>query len=582
MPSWRGDRDASMSIHDAGYSRIDGIAAGFGDADDETEIFSRAAGAALDEREAFPTAVCRRLDALGVPAWYVPVRYGGSWRRHDELIHLVRTLSRRDLTVAVAHVKTFLGAVSVWLGGSEEQCRRLAGRVLAGAPVAWGLSEPDHGSDLMATETAAVSTSDGFRLTGRKQPVNNATRSELVCVLARTGADRDPRGLSLFLVDKRQLPDSTFRCRPKLLTHGIRGADISGIEFMAAPLGPDALIGRLGGGLETVLRALQLTRVMCTGLSLGAADHALSLAHRFAAHRRLYDRALIDMPQVRRSLGEHCARALLAESVGLLAGRLAHALPDELPVVSAVAKAFVPAVVDELVTGCAELLGARAFLTDVYAHGAFAKLERDHRIVSIFDGNAAVNRNALINHFAVLARGWRTGTAESALVRRAAALDTDLDDIRGLVLASRTGCSVVQALPAAVAELPGSLRPLGTALVNETDTLHKEMADQRPSVRGGTAEAFDLAARYEWCFAAASAIQIWLANQTGRSVGTDTAAVWWRDACWLRAVLTLAVCWLGHRLPQTAFTVFDELAQALSTAGAPTLLPTVDGPGGTS
>lgn len=569
----------SAARGDAVYPRVAGIAAGLGGTGDGAAMFSRAASAALDEREAFPAEACRRLDALGVPACYVPVRFGGTWRRHDELIHLVRTVSRRDLTVAVAHVKTFLGAISVWLDGDAEQCRRLAVRVLGGAPVAWGLSEPDHGSDLMATGTAAVSTSDGFRLTGRKQPVNNATRSELVCVLARTGAENDPRGLSLFLVDKHRLPGDTFRCLPKLLTHGVRGADISGIEFLAAPLGPDTLVGQLGNGMPTVLRALQVTRVMCTGLSLGAADHALSLAYRFAADRRLYDRALFDMPQVRRSLGEHCARALLAESVSLLAGRLAHTLPGELPVVSALAKAFVPTVVDELVSGCAELLGARAFLTDVYAHGAFAKLERDHRIVSIFDGNAAVNRNALCNHFAVLARCWRAGTAEYERVRRAAALDTDLDDIRGLVLASRTGCSVVQALPAAVAELDEPLRPLATALLDETDRLHQRMADQRPSVRGATAEAFELATRYEWCFAAASAIQLWLANRT--PPGAEPAAIWWRDGCWLRAVLALALSRLGRDVPPAAVTAFDELAEALSIAGPPTLLHAADAPGGT-
>ena len=63
------------------------------------------------------------------------------------------------------------------------------------------------------------------------------------------------------------------------------------------------------------------------------------------------------------------------------------------------AKSFVPTLVDGVIADLGELLGARAFLDDVYADGAFPKLERDHRIIAIFDGSTAVNRNALINQF---------------------------------------------------------------------------------------------------------------------------------------------------------------------------------------
>ncbi|GAB3984130.1 acyl-CoA dehydrogenase [Plantactinospora veratri] len=558
------------------YPGVAGIVSELGAFADDTGRFSRATATALDERETFPVDACRWLDSLAVPAHYVPARYGGAWRDHDELVHLVRAMSRRDLTVSVAHAKTFLGAASVWVGGDPEQCRRLAGRVLAGAPVAWGLTEPGHGSDLMATEMTAEPTPEGFRLTGRKRPVNNATRSELVCVLARTGAQRDPRGLSVLLVDKRGLPDGSFRCLPKVRTHGIRGADISGIDLVAAPVGPEALIGRRGTGLETVLRALQLTRVVCTGLSLGAADHALRLTWDFVTRRRLYEHLLVDMPHVRRTLGELCARAFLVESASILAARLTHTATGEMPVVSALVKAFVPTVVDELVAGCAELLGARAFMTNVYAHGAFAKLERDHRIVGIFDGNTAVNRSAVVNHFPVLVQAWRAGTVESQALRTAATLRPGLGEIRELVLTSRTGCSVVQSLPAAVAELDEPLRPLGTALLRLADQLHQEMARQRQRVYGHSAEAFELVERYEWCFAGAAAIQLWLANRASRAPQRDVAGDWWHEARWLRAALTLALSRLGHRPPAPAGAVFDEVAGAVRDAGLPTLLSVAD------
>ncbi|NMO53353.1 acyl-CoA dehydrogenase family protein [Actinoplanes sp. TBRC 11911] len=539
---------------------------------DPDNTFSRTECARLDVEEEFPAAICRDLDRLGLPAQYVPVAQGGRLHDHAALVHVVRRISRRDLTVAVAHAKTFLGAACVWVTGSAGQRARLAGDVLAGVPVAWGLTEPDHGSDLVATGFAAERAPGGYRLTGVKWPINNATRGGLMCVLARTGetAERGPRALSLFLLDKRTLPPGTIECLPKTPTHGIRGADISGLRLSGAPAGPDALVGEPGTGLDTVLRALQLTRVMCTGLSLGAADQALQLIHEYVRERFLYQRLLIEMPHVRRTLGECCARLLLAEAVSMFASRSAHTLTGELAVTSALVKAFVPAVVDELISVGAEVLGARAFLTTVYADGAFAKLERDHRIVAIFDGNMAVNRNAVVNHLPALAR-YGDGAEFAAAVRHAATLDRPLPPIGELSLRSRTGTSVLRTLPSAVAELRGPARELGDALVTVAERLRTEAGRVRPSVRDVPAEAFELVERYEWAFAAAAAVHVAVANRDRRSTEP-----WWCDDRWLRGVLTLALDRLRAPLPAGAEQVFDELAGTLTIAERPSILPAAD------
>ncbi|MEH1166475.1 acyl-CoA dehydrogenase [Micromonospora sp. CPCC 205539] len=531
--------------------------------------FSPATCADLDRSEAFPAAAVALLDRLGVPAHYVPQRLGGAWRDHDELVHLVRQLAGRDLTVAVAHAKTFLGAVSVWLANDAGQCGRLATDVLAGVPVAWGLTEPGCGSDLWATGMAAEPVPDGYRLTGVKQPVNNATRGALMCVLARTGTGRGPRDLSLLLLDKRRLAPGSYACLPKALTHGIRGADISGLALTAATVGHDALVGAPGDGLEIVLRALQLTRVACAGLSLGAADHALRLVLEYARDRVLYERRLLDLPHVRRTLGGLCARALLVECTTLLAARSAHTLSGELSLVSAVAKAFVPTVVDELVAGAAELLGARAFLTDVYAHGAFAKLERDHRVVAIFDGNTAVNRQAVLNQLPALARGWSGRNADHDAVRRAAMLGTPLPPIGALSQRSRAGCSVVQALPTAVTELPAALRPLGAALLTATERVQAEIDAHPTLARDVPAESFELVERYEWCFAGAAAVHLWLANHERRR------EAWWHEAAWLRGALALVLERLDAPAPG-AGQALDELARLLAATGAASVLPVMD------
>ncbi|GJF28384.1 acyl-CoA dehydrogenase [Kitasatospora sp. NE20-6] len=505
--------------------------------------------AALDREEEFPAGPLALLDDAGLPAHYVPAEYGGLLDDHEELLTLWRTLARRDLTLTVAHGKTYLGAAPVWIAGDEQQCRALAARILGGARVAWALSEPGHGADLLEGDTTAVREEDGWRLDGVKWPVNNATRGSHLTVLARTGRPGHPRGHSLLLVDKDALAPDSHRPLPKARTHGIRGVDISGIEFRGARVPADALLGPEGGGTETVLRALQLTRTLCAALSLGAGEQALRLTARFAAERIIQEKPLAARPHVRAVLAR-CAALLAATEAAAITGvRSAHALTGELSVVSAVVKSLAPTLVDGVIGELAEVLGSRSFLTEEYAGGAFQKIWRDHQIVAIFDGSTPVNRNALALQFPRLVRGFAAGTADPDGLAETAAAGTAPRplDRSALALLSRSGCSTVQSLPALAQELEASRAPAALlaqvqALVTTADQLHWRLAEVGPAAHPA-AEAYELAAAYELLYAAAAALRLWHAN-SARHAGEPL----WQDALWIRAVLRELLVRLAVRL----------------------------------
>ncbi|GIG91760.1 acyl-CoA dehydrogenase family protein [Plantactinospora endophytica] len=518
---------------------------GLGDPRDPGRAASFARCVELDSREEFPAEICAELDRLGLPRWYVPTEYGGELRSYEELLHAVRILARRDLTVAIGHGKTYLGAVSAWVGATPEQARRVGAEVLAGSVISLALTEREHGSDLLAGEVSAVPAGDGYRVDGEKWLINNASRGDLVCVLARTEPAGGTRGFSLLLVDKRRLAPGTFRCLPKERTHGVRGADISGIAFTGAEVPAEALLGPAGAGPEIVLKSVQLTRTMCAAMSLGLADQALRLVLDFATAHRLYDRPLVDLPHANRTLTEAYVDLLIGEATSVLTARGIHATPDELSVTSAIAKYLVPTMMDRAIPRLGQVLGARALLTEDHADGLFQKIERDHRIVGIFDGNTLVNLNTLVNQFPGLVRGYRRGVADPGLtdtVDLARPLP-DFDRSR-LALLSRTGCSVVQQFPVAAAELldlveagvaPPALAVQVETLADLIDGLHERMAAYRPSPRQVPAEAFALAGQYALAFAAAGCLHLWLRNRH-RLAGGATGPLW-ADARWLRACL---------------------------------------------
>ncbi|QKZ16014.1 acyl-CoA dehydrogenase family protein [Streptomyces chartreusis] len=552
----------------------------------EDDVLAPDALVGLDDREEFPDGAVRLLDEAGLPAHYVLTPDGDFSRT----VRLLRAVARRDLTVAIAHGKTFLGAAPVWVAGTPHQAARLAERIRAGEAVCLGLTERDHGADLLASEFAAVAHTDvdaadvtgtgsanghgdgsgGWRLTGEKWLINNATRSTLACVLARTDRTGGGRGFSLFLVDKRQLPEGSWRNLPKVRTHGIRGADISGFALDGAPVPADALIGGQGDGIPVVLKTLQLTRIACTALSLGAADHALGLARDFATGRELYGRRLADVPHVRRILGRTAAAALTVEAVSALSARSVHTLPGELSAISALTKAYVPTLTQETLTSLGELLGVRGFLTSPPG-GGFAKLERDHRICAIFDGSTVVNRAALLNQMPRLTRQLSRRTDAEGL-RAAADLTAPLPpfDPDRLTMLSVTGCSAVQALPDMATRIRDQGPPQAALLINrllaELASFERESADFIPVAGGLPSTAFGLAEAYERAYAAAACLLLWLENpplRTGR-LGSD--------GLWLRACLTVL---LGeepsdgsHGTDNAPSAVLDTLADVVLTTPA--------------
>jgi len=551
----------------APYALTERLEAELGDPNDDAQEFSLARCLDLDAREEFPTRICAQLDRLSIPAYYVPARHGGAVHSFEDTLQVVRLMARRDLTVAIAHGKTFLGGISAWVAADPDQAKQLAAEIISGRVVSWGLTEREHGGDLLAGQVSARENPDGYRIDGEKWLINNATRADLICVLARTEPAGGARGFSLLLVDKQRLAPGRYQHRPRVRLHGIRGADISGIDFDGAQVTADALVGARGAGLEITLKGFQLTRTLCAGLSLGAADRALRLALRFAREHRMYNRTLIELPHAARTLVEAYTDLLIAEVTSTVATRSIHALPGELSIASAVVKYLVPTGTDRSIAALGQVLGARAFLAGTYQHGAYQKLERDHRIVGIFDGSTLVNLNSVINQFPFLARGYRRGQVDEAGLAVTADLDRpppEFDPAR-LDLVARNGSSLVAALPAAVAEIrrraaDGEIPPRLAARAGELEViaadLHEQMSRHRPVARQLAAESFTLAEQYSLLFAAAACLQFWLHNRSKSGLDEDL----WDDGRWIEGCLARL---LQQLRPGPDDDLLDQLLPAL-------------------
>jgi alkylation response protein AidB-like acyl-CoA dehydrogenase len=486
----------------------------------------------LDEAEAYPEAACRLLEEWGLHHYYVPAEYGGRLASVEELLALVKVVSRRDFTVAVAHVKTLLGAISIWLGGSATQQSRLSETIRNREQVALALTERNHGGDVLSSEVEAVKVDGGYLLSGEKWLINNATRSTALTVFARTDRIGGPRGFSLLLVEKRDLNPATFICLPKIKTHGIRGADISGISFRKAFIPDNALIGSPGSGLELILKGFQLTRTIVPALSLGAADTALRTTLKFAVSRKLYGRPVFSIAHTRRLLVDAFIDLLIGDCVATTAARALHAAPEQMSLWSAVAKYYVPTMVEDVIKSLGIVLGARHYLREGHDWGVFQKMFRDQAIASVFDGSTIVNLSSVSQQLSKLATNRRRSTSEgnamSSRLKAIFSLDSPLPHFapERLELVNRGKDDILQGLDIALDHL-ASIGSAGSiensvmtrivtltrelvAAVNELDECVKRVAGGAGSPFNQSPELFRLAKRHCQLHAAAACVMLWV------------------------------------------------------------------------
>lgn len=497
-----------------------------------------------DDAEVYPDAFLAELHAWGMHELSVPAEYGGRLRSLEEMFALARCIARRDLTAAIAHGVCFLAGIPIWQLGTEAQRRRLAELLLEKAKLGFAASERNHGHDLLATETRADATPDGFRLSGEKWCFGNARKSVAFSLLARTSDEHGPRSLSMFFVDKRHFRDGNHAYTDKLKTLGLRGHDLSGVRLDGCEVPADALVGSLGAGLEIVTKSIQLTRTLCGGLSLGAADTALRCAVDFARARRLFGQAVADIPHARAVLADAFIDMLVADCVTTTAVRAWHVATDQSAVWSAVTKYFAPVTLEAMVSDVSVVYGSRFFLREVHYGGIFQKVYRDIPIIKVFETNTTNQLHTLGLQLRQLTRPETDPERLQALrARREALFDLgapierffdpwkaslythgDDDAVRGLpfaieeleALRARGDASseVVERVTAAARTLVGRLEELA-ALEKE----HRRKGDKSP-------EVFELSRRFCLLHAAAASLQLWLKSR-------DVLGGFFADGKWL-------------------------------------------------
>jgi alkylation response protein AidB-like acyl-CoA dehydrogenase len=345
---------------------------------------------ALDEEDRFPTELVEEMfgPELGLHLLFLPEEVGGLGGGCRDLFRVSEEMARVDLGVASALLATALGVDPIIVGGTEEQRQRWLGRIAEeGLIVAYGVTEPEAGSDVARLKTVADpiesdGSVQGYRLTGTKQFITNGGVAQILTILARA-----PGGPSFFVVE-RDTPGLSVG--PPEKKHGIRASNTTQVILEDVEVPADHLLGlEEGRGLDQANEVFGFTRLLVASFGLGAGEEALRRAVAYGHERIQFGVSLYSKQGfshkliVPHAVRLEAARAYCEE----VAGRLDDGRGG-LQVEGAVAKLF------------ATEAGNAAADAAIQAHGGYGyiheyeveKIRRDVRITTIFEGTSEILR----------------------------------------------------------------------------------------------------------------------------------------------------------------------------------------------
>jgi acyl-CoA dehydrogenase len=273
----------------------------------------------MDRARRIPRELWKRFAALGWTGLSVPEEYGGSGADVSTAAVLTEELARRFPSLATDWLLISMTARVLRESGSEKQKAELLPRLAAGEfLMAFGMSEPGGGTDVLALRTRAQLEGSEWVVKGQKLYTSLADDADAILVLCRTEGDaaRRSRALSLVLTPRHQAGVQVRR----LELMGQRAACTCEVFLDDARAPGDALVGSRGHGWQTLLRTLDEERILCAAMYVGITAAALEQALRYARERSAFGRPIGAFQAVQHPLADTAAEL---EQIRLLTAKAA-------------------------------------------------------------------------------------------------------------------------------------------------------------------------------------------------------------------------------------------------------------------
>ncbi|MEO0076141.1 MAG: acyl-CoA dehydrogenase family protein [candidate division WOR-3 bacterium] len=340
----------------------------------------------LDEKGEFPYEIIKEFSKAGLLGIYIPEAYGGAGGGVFEMCLVVEEVSRICGGVGVCYAANGLAAYPIILSASEDQKKKILPKMASGEWIgAFGLTEPNAGSDASSIKTTAIRDGNEYILNGTKCFITNGEVADIYTIIASTNPERGGRGLSAFIVEKGTKGFSFGKHENKL---GIRASVTCELIFQDCRIPAENRIGPEGTGFITAMRTFDRTRPGVGAQAVGIAQGALEAATEWTQQRVQFGAPISSLEGIQFRLAEMATKVEAARALVYAAARHADSGAKDIAGFSSMAKFFASDVAMQVTTEAIQLFGGYGYMKDYPVE----KMFRDAKITQIYEGTNEIQR----------------------------------------------------------------------------------------------------------------------------------------------------------------------------------------------
>jgi alkylation response protein AidB-like acyl-CoA dehydrogenase len=339
-----------------------------------------------DESQEFPVHIFKQLGQLGMMGVLVPEQYGGAGLSYFEYKAIIEEIAKVDGSIGLsvaAHNSLCTGHI-LYFGNEEQKSKWLPKLATAEWIGAWGLTEPNTGSDAGNMKCTATKNGDSWIINGTKNWITHGKSGNVAVVICRTGEPRAKNNATAFVVERGTPGFSGGKKENKL---GMRASETAEMIFENCVI-PDAnRLGEVGDGFKQAMKILDGGRISIASLSLGIAKGAYEAALQYAQERHQFDKPIASFQGISFKLADMATEIQAAELLTLEACDLKE---RKLPMtkVAAMAKYYASEVAVKVSNDAVQVFGGYGYTKDFPVE----KHYRDSKLCTIGEGTSEIQK----------------------------------------------------------------------------------------------------------------------------------------------------------------------------------------------
>jgi alkylation response protein AidB-like acyl-CoA dehydrogenase len=339
-----------------------------------------------DESQEFPVSVFKELGKLGMMGVLVPEAYGGAGLGYFEYSAVIQEVAKVcgsiGLSVA-AHNSLCTGHIMTF--GNEAQKQKYLPKLATAEFIgAWGLTEPNTGSDAGNMKTTAVKDGNNWKLNGTKSWITHGKSGDVAVVICRTGEPRAKNNSTAFIVERGTPGFSAGKKENKL---GMRASETAEMIFDNCIIPDENRLGEVGDGFKQAMKILDGGRISIAALSLGIAKGAYEASVKYAKERHQFDQPIANFQGIAFKLADMATKIECAE---LLINQACDLKMKGLPMTkeAAMAKYYASEISVEISTDAVQIFGGYGYTKDFPVE----KFYRDSKLCTIGEGTSEIQK----------------------------------------------------------------------------------------------------------------------------------------------------------------------------------------------